>query len=102
MSDGHDNDRANVAAFTAVEELDEAAQALGWNIEYRQMRRGKFSAWFASQEADGIALASERFDNRLHVISEPPDGDRWDGGELHRIGVQRRPSDRRVAAFRVV
>lgn len=35
------------------------------------------------------------------VISEPPDGDRWDPAIIEELGVRRTPSDRRVVRFRV-
>jgi AraC-like DNA-binding protein len=64
----------NSVEFSAVEELDEAVRAFGWNIEYRQMRKGKFSAEVTVPESDGISLASVRFDNHLHIDSGPPEG----------------------------
>ena len=60
--------------FTAVDELDEAARALGWSIEYRQLGRGSFSAELASSECAGLHLAWERFDNHLHIPTGPPEG----------------------------
>lgn len=60
--------------FSDVDELEATAQALGWNIEYRQMRPGDFSAEFAALECDGISLVSERFNNHLQIPSEPPEG----------------------------
>ena len=38
-------------AFSAVDELEEAAQALGWRIEYRQM---------SSYIRPGIGIGSDR------------------------------------------
>ena len=64
----------SAAVFSGVEELDEATQALGWNIEYRQLGKGDFSARFASVESGGIYLASEHFNNHLTIRSEPPEG----------------------------
>ena len=64
----------NSAVFSSVEQLEEAAQALGWNIEYRQLSKGDFSAEFASMQCEGIDLSSERFNNHLDIPSEPPEG----------------------------
>jgi len=66
--------QAPVAAFTAVDELEGAARAVGWDIDYRQMARGPSSAYFASLDGAGIRLASELCDNDLHVLSTPPEG----------------------------
>jgi AraC-like DNA-binding protein len=57
-----------------VEELEEAAQALGWHIQYRQISKGDFRAEFASLECNGISLVSERFNNHLYIPCEPPEG----------------------------
>ena len=72
--DSDNQPNRNVFSFTGVEELEEAAQSLGWNIEYRQLGRGKFSAEFASMECDGISMSTERVTNHLQVDSEPPEG----------------------------
>lgn len=47
------------------------------------------------------ARALTRIGGRI-VISEPPDGNRWDENELDRLRVVREPSDRRIATFRSV
>jgi AraC-like DNA-binding protein len=60
--------------FSGVEELEEAAQALGWGIEYRQISKGPFFAGFAFLEGEGICLVSERFDKHLHIPAHPPEG----------------------------
>ena len=60
--------------FSGVEELEEAAQALGWGIEYRQISKGPFSAGFAVLEGEGICLVSERFNQHLHIPAHPPEG----------------------------
>ncbi len=65
---------SEVTFFTSVEQLESAAQTTGWEIEYRQLQRGKFNSWFTSYEFDGIYLAMEEFDNRLQVCCEPPQG----------------------------
>ena len=38
------------------------------------MRKGGFSAEFATLVNEGICLASERFNNHLHIHNEPPEG----------------------------
>jgi len=65
---------ADVLRFTSVDELDEAVRRLGFNLEYRQLGRGAFSAALATLEGKGISLASERFDNHLDIFNEPPEG----------------------------
>ena len=72
-------------SFTRVEDLEEAAQALGWHIEYRKLGRRKFCAEFLSSECDGISLVSEQFHNHLYVPCEPPDG--FVGIFLPRLGT---------------
>jgi len=65
---------SNVHQFSAVEEMDEAARAAGWDMEYRQFGKGEFRAEFASIEIDEILFASERFNNHLCIDCEPPTG----------------------------
>ena len=60
--------------FSGVEELEHAAQALGWNIEYRQLGKGSFTADFSDLEHGGIYLSTEKFNNHLQVKCEPPEG----------------------------
>lgn len=60
--------------YSAVEQLDEAAQEVGWKIKHRQIKGGSFAAELASLECDGVHLASERFNNHLQIVSEPPVG----------------------------
>jgi AraC family ethanolamine operon transcriptional activator len=69
-----DNQISHSVMFAGVEELEEAAQALEWKIDYRQLRKGAFSAEFASLESGEISLVSERFNNHLHIHAEPPEG----------------------------
>ena len=65
---------SNLNQFSAVEELDEVARALGWDIEYRQLGKGRFYAEFINLAIDGIQFASERFNNHLYIHCEPPAG----------------------------
>ena len=55
MASDFENEYGGSSTFSAVEELDEAARALGWNIEYRQMGRGAFRPsgprWSATESA---------------------------------------------------
>lgn len=60
--------------FSGVEELEAAAREFGWNIDYRQLARGAFSAYLTGLECGGISLVTEHFDNHLHVHAEPPEG----------------------------
>ncbi len=60
--------------FSAVEQFDEAARALGWSVEHRQMSKGSFSAEVTSWGCDGIYLAVARYSAHLHTFCEPPEG----------------------------
>lgn len=60
--------------FSGVEKLDEINQALGWDIEYRQMGKGGFTAEFAALEGGGISLVTEAFNNHLLIHCVPPEG----------------------------
>ena len=63
---------SEVISFSSVEKQESAAQATGWQIEYRQLEPGRLNAWFTSSEVEGINLSVEEFDNRLQVCCEPP------------------------------
>ena len=69
-----DNKASYSVRFSGVEEFGEAVRARGWNIEYRQMGKGTFSAELATLENGGIYLTSSRYDNHLHIRCEPPEG----------------------------
>ncbi len=83
---------AEVAIFSEVGELESAARDTGWDIDYRQLRRGGFASWWASCEIDGICLATEELDNRLQICCEPPPGfmgimiPRFPAGEAGALG----------------
>ncbi len=65
---------SNLSQFSAVDEMEEAARAAGWDMEYRQLGKGEFYAEFANNVTDGILFASERFNNHLCIYCEPPVG----------------------------
>ena len=64
--------RASVT-YSAVEELEEAAQSVGWDIDYRQISKGAFSAEFAFLDGAETSLTSVNFNNHLHISCEPPE-----------------------------
>jgi AraC-like DNA-binding protein len=59
--------------FSEVEELEEAAQSVGWDIDYRQISKGIFSADFAFLDVAETSLASVNFNNDLHISCESPE-----------------------------
>ena len=85
---------SETARYSGVEELEEVARAFGWNIDYRQIRPGNFTAEFAHLERDGIYLASERFNTALHVQCEPPEG--FFGVFLPRLDAGRSSTNRQA------
>jgi AraC-like DNA-binding protein len=68
------NRSPNTVVCSGVEELDEAVQALGWNVEYRQLGMGVFHAEIGALECNRSVLTTARFDNRLDILGEPPEG----------------------------
>ena len=61
------------AWFVGVEGMQEAAQAEGWSIEYRQMTAGTMTASSATADCAGIGLMEERVSSRIEAVGETPD-----------------------------
>ncbi len=60
-------------SFSEVEELEEAARSVGWDIDYRQISKGIFSSEFAFLDVAETSLASVNFNNDLHISCEAPE-----------------------------
>ena len=60
-------------SFSEVEELEEAAQSVGWDIDYRQISKGIFSSEFTFLDVAETSLASVNFNNDLHISCEAPE-----------------------------
>ena len=65
---------AEAEQFSSVEQLEGAARAETWNIDYRQLRRGSFAAQWASCQQDALHITLEQFNNHIQVACEPPQG----------------------------
>ena len=65
---------AGSLTFSGVEELEDAARELGWNIAYRQLCKGRFSAELTCVEGGGLSLATEHYNTHVQVQAEPPEG----------------------------
>lgn len=74
-----------VEQFSSVEQLEDAARAEAWNIDYRQLRQGSFAAQWASCQQDTLHITLESFNNHLQVACEPPPG--FVGIFLPRLGT---------------
>lgn len=65
--------RVTVEGFAAVEALQEASKAAGWDCEYRQLEKGRLKAttWF--KKAGDIPLICESADRLLEVAATSPE-----------------------------
>jgi AraC-like DNA-binding protein len=64
--------RASIT-FSEVEELEEVAQSIGWDIDYRQISKGIFSSELASLDVAETSLTTVNFNNDLHISCEAPE-----------------------------
>jgi AraC-like DNA-binding protein len=65
---------AEITSMSSIDEINEYAQNLGWNIDYQKMQRGPFAAFFTENIVNGITMTSEQFDSHLKIQCEPPEG----------------------------
>lgn len=61
-------------SFSEVEELDSANREAGWDLEYRQLVGGDFSACFAIRQCSTMLLMQERYGCSLEIQGQPPQG----------------------------
>jgi AraC family ethanolamine operon transcriptional activator len=59
--------------FHAVEAMQEASEAAGWDIEYRQMEAGQLEAKTVFQELGGSSLICETATRRLEISARTPE-----------------------------
>ena len=68
---------ANGAALriSAVEKLEEAVRSSGWDVDYRQMSKGRFSTEHAFLDGGEISLTSVNFKSQLQILARgSPEG----------------------------
>jgi len=58
----------------SVDALEESSQAMGWDIEYKQLRKGSFTCTSQSVDSDEASCVTEIYTNKLLVRSTPPSG----------------------------
>ena len=87
------------AIFTSVEQLDEAARALGWKAESQQLSRGDFFASVLSVESHHGCIVSTQFRAVIDHRVETPDEfiafhlGRFDTGEITVCGYKLKDGD---------
>ena len=60
--------------FEAVEAMQEASEAAGWECEYRQMEAGQLEAHTVFQPVDSSSLICETANRRLDIAAKTPEG----------------------------
>lgn len=58
--------------FPAIEALQEASEAVGWECEYRQLDAGRLEARTVLHEIDDFSFLRESANRRLNIVAESP------------------------------
>ena len=63
------------ATFSTVEELEESVRSVGWDVDYRQLSKGRYSSEHAFLDGNDISLTSVNFKKRMHITARgSPEG----------------------------
>lgn len=73
--------------FHAVEAMQEASEAAGWDIEYRQMEAGQLEAQTVFQEVGESSLICETASRRLEIAAQTPEDAYTIMVPLHRTDI---------------
>lgn len=58
--------------FPAIEAMQEASKAVGWECEYRQLDAGRLEARTVLHEIDDFSFLRESANRRLNIVAESP------------------------------
>ena len=56
----------------AIEAMQEASKAVGWECEYRQLDAGRLEARTVLHEIDDFSFIRESANRRLNIVAESP------------------------------
>ena len=57
------------ATFSTVEELEESVRSVGWDVDYQQLSKGRYSSEHAFLDGNDISLTSVNFKKRMHITA---------------------------------
>jgi len=58
--------------FPAIEAMQEASEAAGWQCEYRQLDAGRLEARTVLRDCDDLSFLRESASRRLSIVAESP------------------------------
>lgn len=63
---------AALTTFHCAEAVSEQNRLAGWDIEYRQLRKGCYRSRFAMSEVSSVLLATDSFETQAEISGQPP------------------------------
>lgn len=72
-STGPNNGMAVRATYESLEELQAVSEAAGWDVDYRQIQRGKMSTFVFEAECAAVKLHDEGASGRFEVVGTSPE-----------------------------
>ena len=61
-----------LTTFRCAEAVSEANRSSGWDIEYRQLKRGGYRSRFGMRELPSVLLATDSFESLVEITGQPP------------------------------
>ena len=61
-----------LTTYRCAEAVSEANRSAGWDIEYRQLKKGRYRSHFGMRELPSVLLATDSFESLVEIVGQPP------------------------------
>lgn len=61
-----------LTTYRCAEAVSEANRSAGWEIEYRQLKKGRYRSHFGMSELPSVLLARDSFESSVEITGQPP------------------------------
>ena len=62
-----------LTTYACAEAVSEANRSAGWEIEYRQLKRGRYRSHFGMQALSSLLVAVDSFESLVEITGQPPE-----------------------------
>ena len=63
---------ALLTTYRCAEAVSEANRSAGWDIEYRQLKKGRYRSCFGMSQLPSVLLATDSFESFVEISGQPP------------------------------
>jgi AraC family ethanolamine operon transcriptional activator len=61
-----------LSTYRCAEAVSEANRSAGWDIEYRQLKKGRYRSHFGMRELSSVLVAVDSFESFVEITGQPP------------------------------